>query len=266
MLRTRLLTAAIALPSLWLLIQFLWPPLFTAFIVTVIVIALLEYGTMAFGDDRAAVAATVGFGLLVTAGVLSAQLAWFGAALFVALLGGMFLPLLRSDDLTLAVNRLGLLVLGVLYVGFLMPHVVLLRHQQPEGWRWVLFTVFTAMGSDSGGYFAGRFLGRHKLAPAISPSKTIEGAVGAVLGAMLIAWLASLTFFDRRPLPEALVLAVAISALAQFGDLCESALKRAFGAKDSGWIIPGHGGILDRLDSLLFPFVFAYYYAVVPRV
>jgi phosphatidate cytidylyltransferase len=109
-------------------------------------------------------------------------------------------------------------------------------------------------------------MGRHKLAPAISPSKTVEGAAGAVLGAMLIAWLASLWFFDRRSGAEALVLAVAISVLAQFGDLCESALKRAFGAKDSGWIIPGHGGILDRLDSLLFPFVFAYYYAVVPRV
>lgn len=266
MLRTRLATAAVALPGLWLLIQYLWPPLFTAFIVTVTVLGLLEYGTMAFGNDRAAVAATVGFGLLVSAGVLTGQLAWVGAGLSIAVVGGMLFPLLRSDDLPRAVSRLGLLILGVLYVGFFMPHVVLLRHHEPEGWRWVLFTVFVAMGSDSGGYFAGRFLGRHKLAPAISPSKTVEGAVGAVLGAMLIAWLASLTFFDRRPLGEALVLAVAISVLAQFGDLCESALKRAFGAKDSGWIIPGHGGILDRLDSLLFPFVFAYYYAVVPRV
>ncbi len=266
MLRTRLATAAVALPSLWLLIQYLWPPLFTAFIVTVIAIGLLEYGTMAFGQDRPAIAATIAFGLLVTLGVLTEQLAWAGAGLFVVLLGGMLFPLIRSDDLPLAVNRLGVLILGVLYVGFLMPHVILLRHHEPEGWRWVLFTVFTAMGSDSGGYFAGRFLGKHKLAPAISPSKTVEGAVGAVLGAMLIAWLASLTFFERRPAGEALVLAVAISVLAQFGDLCESALKRAFGAKDSGWIIPGHGGILDRLDSLLFPFVFAYYYAVVPRI
>ncbi|HEV7734807.1 MAG TPA: phosphatidate cytidylyltransferase [Candidatus Binatia bacterium] len=266
MLRTRLATAAIALPTLWLLIQYLWPPLFTAFIVTVVAIGLFEYGSMAFPDDRPAIVATVVFGLLVAAGVITGQLAWAGAGLFVAILGGMCFPLARHGDLTLAVNRLGLLVLGVLYVGFLMPHVILLRHQEPEGWRWVLFTVFVAMGSDSGGYFAGRFLGKHKLAPAISPSKTIEGAVGAVAGAMLIAWLASLWFFDRRPAGEALVLAVAISVLAQFGDLCESALKRAFGAKDSGWIIPGHGGILDRLDSLLFPFVFAYYYAVFPRV
>jgi phosphatidate cytidylyltransferase len=133
------------------------------------------------------------------------------------------------------------------------------------GWRWVLFTVFVAMGSDSGGYFTGRYLGRHKLAPAISPSKTVEGAIGAVAGAMLIAAVCRLAFIPALGAREAVVLGGVVSILAQFGDLCESALKRAFGAKDSGWIIPGHGGILDRLDSLLFPVVFAYYYALLPR-
>src|SRR5437762_5308509 len=109
------------------------------------------------------------------------------------------------------------------------------------------------MGSDSGGYLTGRAFGRHKLAPSISPSKTVEVALGALAGAMVIAALCRLVFFAGLGSSEALVLGAAISVLAQFGDLCESALKRAFGAKDSGWIIPGHGGILDRLDSLLFP-------------
>jgi phosphatidate cytidylyltransferase len=129
----------------------------------------------------------------------------------------------------------------------------------------VLFTVFAAMGSDSGGYFVGRALGRHKLAPSISPSKTVEGALGGLAGAMLIATICHAVFFGALGGGEAVALGAAIGVLAQFGDLCESALKRAFGAKDSGWIIPGHGGILDRLDSLLFPVVFAYYYAVLPR-
>src|SRR2546422_7789853 len=128
-----------------------------------------------------------------------------------------------------------------------------------------LFTVYAAMGSDSGGYCAGRAFGRHPLAPAISPSKTVEGALGALAGAMVIAAVCRLVFFAGLGSIEALVLGAVISVLAQFGDLCESALKRAFGAKDSGWIIPGHGGILDRLDSLLFPVVFTYYYAVLPR-
>src|SRR5262249_16006775 len=140
------------------------------------------------------------------------------------------------------------------------PHIVLLRGA-PEGWRWVLFTVYVAMGSDSGGYFTGRAWGRHKLAPGISPGKTVEGAVGAVGGAIVIAVVCRFVFFRALPLAYALGCAVAISVLGQLGDLCESALKRAFGAKDSGWIIPGHGGILDRLDSLLFPFVFAVYFA-----
>src|SRR6185503_17292693 len=151
-----------------------------------------------------------------------------------------------------------------LYVGFFMPHITLMRElPNGEGWRWVLFTVAAVFGSDSGGYFAGRAFGRHQLLPEVSPKKTVEGAVGAVVGAVLAALLIHVLVHPLLDTTEVIVLGVVLSALAQFGDLCESALKRAFGAKDSGWIIPGHSGILDRLDSLLFPFVFTYYYAAV---
>ncbi|MCW5892682.1 MAG: phosphatidate cytidylyltransferase [bacterium] len=262
MLRTRLATAAVALPALWLIIQYLWTPLFNGFIVSVAAVALYEYFTMAFPDDSPMVAVGVGLGLLIAATVLTGQLAWVGGALSVTVIGGLALPLVRHADMRRSVEALGLIVLGVLYVGFFVPHMILLR-QEPEGWRWVLFTVYTAMGSDSGGYFAGRYFGRRKLAPAISPSKTVEGALGAVAGAIVIALFCRAMFFDRMALGPTIGFALGIGLLAQFGDLCESALKRAFGAKDSGWIIPGHGGILDRLDSLLFPFVFAYYYAAV---
>ncbi len=217
---------------------------------------------MAFPDDRPARWALVGFGLVVAASVLTGMQAWIGAAISASVIGGLCLPLWRSQDLTLAVNRVGLQLLGVLYVGFFIPHVALLR-EQPDGWRWVLFTVYTAMGSDSGAYFAGRTWGRRKLLPAVSPSKTVEGALGGLAGAVVVALLCRLVFFPLLGPRETVGVALAIAVLAALGDLCESALKRAFGAKDSGWIIPGHGGILDRLDSLLFPFVFAYYYYAV---
>ena len=244
--------------------QYLWPPLFAGFIMAVAAVGLTEYAAMAFPDDRVLRCAIVGFGLLVAAGVLTGTLVWAGSAVSATVIGSLVLALRRHDDLTRAVHHVGLLLLGVLYVGFFIPHVVPLR-EQPDGWRWALFTVYTAMGCDTGAYFAGRAWGRRKLMPAVSPSKTVEGAIGGLAGAVIIALLARAVFFPR-PVAEIVGLALVIAVLAELGDLCESALKRAFGAKDSGWIIPGHGGILDRLDSLLFPFVFVfYYYAVVVR-
>src|SRR5213594_4489275 len=213
--------------------------LFAGFILAVTAVGLFEYFAMALPEHPVERVTGIVWGLVVGAGIVSRRPEFWGAGLGLTVIGGLVFPLVRTADLAGAVHRLGLTVLGVLYVGFVTPHIVLLRHGGPDGWRWVLFTVFVAMGSDSGGYFTGRAYGRRKLLPAVSPSKTVEGAVGAVAGA--------------------------ISLLAQLGDLCESALKRAFGAKDSGWIIPGHGGILDRLDSLLFPMVFVYYYTAFPR-
>jgi phosphatidate cytidylyltransferase len=262
-LRTRLLTAAVALPALWLIIWKLWDPVFNGFILAVTAIGLYEYFAMASPDDGAEQALGVGFGLCIAAGVVTQTMA--GAAIALTVIAGFIWPLARHDDLPRAVGRLGILVLGVLYVGFLMPHVCLLR-AQPEGWRWVIFTVTAAMGSDTGGYFAGRAVGRHKLLPAVSPGKTVEGSVGGLLGAVLGALVMRFLLLPGRPAGEVVGMGLAIGLLAQLGDLAESALKRAFGAKDSGWIIPGHGGILDRLDSLLFPFVFTYYYlAALPR-
>jgi phosphatidate cytidylyltransferase len=97
----------------------------------------------------------------------------------------------------------------------------------------------------------------------VSPSKTIEGALGSIAGAVVLALFCRVMFFERTGTGTALALAVVVSVLGQCGDLCESALKRAFGAKDSGWIVPGHGGILDRLDSMLLPVVFMYHWVAV---
>jgi phosphatidate cytidylyltransferase len=238
--------------------------LFNGFIGAVVALGLYEYFGMALPEHPAERTAGVTLGLGVAGGVLLGSPQAWSATLALTVIAGFTFLLVHQADLTGAVNRLGVTLLGVLYLGFFAPHVVLLR-AEPDGWRWVLITIFAAMGSDTGGYFTGRAAGRHPLAPAISPSKTVEGALGGVAGAVLVAWLCRAVFFPRLGLEEAVLLGGVISLLAQVGDLCESALKRAFGAKDSGWIIPGHGGILDRLDSLLFPVVFAYYYAAFAR-
>jgi phosphatidate cytidylyltransferase len=264
MLRTRLLTAAVAIPSLWLIVQYLPRPLFAGFILAVVAIGLYEYFGMALPDHPFERVAGMVYGIIVAGGVVSGRPEVWGAGLAIAVVGGFVFSLARSGDLAAGMHRLGLSLVGVLYVGFFIAHAVLLR-ATTDGWRWVLFTIFTSMASDTGGYFAGRAWGRHKLAPAISPSKTVEGALGAVAGAMFMGWLCGVVFHPAVGWREALLLGAAISVLAQLGDLCESALKRAFGAKDSGWIIPGHGGILDRLDSIVFPMVFAYYYTAFPR-
>jgi phosphatidate cytidylyltransferase len=264
LLRTRLLTAAVALPALWLIIQYLWSPLFTGFILLVATIGLLEYFAMAFPDRLGDRAAGVALGLIAACGVIAGA-TWTGAALTVVVILGMTRTLSEGSELPAATQRLAIIVLGVLYVGFLLPHITQLRAMNAHGWRWVLFTVYVAMGSDSGAYFAGRAFGKRKLMPSVSPSKTVEGALGGLGGALVIALASHVVFLKEPGVLEIMMLALAISVLAQIGDLCESALKRAFGAKDSGWIIPGHGGILDRLDSLVFPFVFAYYYVALTR-
>lgn len=264
MLKTRLVTAAVAIPALWLFIVYAPSWAFAGFITLVTTIGLSEYFAMALPEHAPERVAGTVFGLLVAAGVATRDPHLWGAAMSLTVIAGLAFTIARHADLVAAVHRVGIQILGVVYVGFFMPHVTLMRElPSGDGWRWLLFVVAAVFGSDSGGYFAGRAFGKHQLLPDVSPKKTVEGAAGAVAGAVLAALLMRVLVHPSLGLGEVVGLAVVLSVLAQFGDLCESALKRAFGAKDSGWIIPGHGGILDRLDSLLFPFVFTYYYAAV---
>jgi phosphatidate cytidylyltransferase len=131
----------------------------------------------------------------------------------------------------------------------------------PGGWRWVVLALVVAMAGDVGGYFGGRYFGKNKLMPGVSPGKTVEGTIAALGANFAGAVFCKLVFFGVLSWSEVVGLGLATGAFAQVGDLCESMLKRAFGAKDSGWIIPGHGGVLDRIDSLVFPAPLVYYYA-----
>jgi phosphatidate cytidylyltransferase len=159
---------------------------------------------------------------------------------------------------------------GILYVGWLLSFLVALRGAE-DGRNWVFFALFTTFASDTAAFFVGRAWGRRKLAPSISPAKTWEGAIAGIFGAMLISLIFVPGYFFTWPNPlhlprlgywSAVLLGLFVSILGQVGDLAESLFKRNMGVKDSGQLIPGHGGLLDRMDSVVFAGVVVYYYLV----
>jgi len=262
-LRARLLTAAVVLPILAVFVCCapLW--LFAAMMLVFTGLGLQEYFALA----RPFLTLPPAVGILWGVAVAVAMLAAEPALVVGVLLGGFFIMFavsLRDSQPDQSVIGLGLSLLGVVYVGFLLPHLIWVR-QGPDGRAWVFFIFFVVMIGDAVAYAAGRIWGRHKLIPHISPGKTIEGSMGAVIGNLCTGIGSWMWLFPERSLIEVTCLALGIGCLAQIGDLCESALKRAFGAKDSGQLFPGHGGVLDRVDSLLFPAAFIYYYVTLWR-
>jgi phosphatidate cytidylyltransferase len=174
------------------------------------------------------------------------------ALVLAALCDALFFEL----DLPLAPRRVGLAVLGAVWCGLPLSAIVQLR-QLPHGEVWVLIALSLSFGNDTGAYFAGRAFGRRKLFPRISPSKTWEGAIGGSVASTLFACLFGGIWLPELPLWGAALVGLGGSILGPLGDLSESLFKRAYGAKDSGRIMPGHGGMFDRIDALLFisPFV-----------
>ncbi len=152
---------------------------------------------------------------------------------------------------------------GILYIGWLLSYLVALRGLD-DGRNWLLLALFATFGSDTAAFFVGRALGRHHLAPQISPGKTWEGFIGGVLGATTISLLFTLIPAFRLPIGYggAILLGILISIMGQIGDLVESLLKRNTGVKDSGRLMPGHGGVLDRIDSVVFAGIVVYYYVI----
>ena len=145
-------------------------------------------------------------------------------------------------------------LLGGLYLGYLLPYWILL-FRWPQGRAWVFFVLAVIMAGDTTAYFVGKRFGKKKLAPEISPGKTVEGALGYIAGGVSAGCLAS-GFLEHFSWMEAIVLSGLLSIIGQIGDLFESWIKRVFAVKDSSSLLPGHGGLLDRLDSLVFPAVF----------
>ncbi len=224
--------------------------------------ALYEYYAMALGEHRIVEkvsALVLGVGLMTP--LVFEHYSVFVGGLTLSVFFFACLFLLRHGAIDSVAGELALLLFGFLYITIPLAHLALLRGM-PHGTRWVLLVLFLVMLNDSCAYFTGTFWGKKKLYPSVSPNKSIEGAVGGLVGSMLAAGLAHMTFMPWTGFLPLLFLGLVVGVVAELGDLFESLLKRSFGVKDSGTLIPGHGGILDRLDSLLFAFPLTYYFAL----
>lgn len=274
--KTRLLTAAIALPILIAsIILPLWVPE-TVWIFVVIAVLALAGGMFEFFSltkklelKADAAVAYIGATGLVVAFVFDApakapELLILTLALFVAAV--LVTQAFRfQKDFTKMLAGIGVTLLGVFYIAFLGGFLIATRvgfENTPDlSTKLLLFFLVVLFGSDAGAYFAGRALGKHKLAPAISPGKTIEGLIGGLIAAAGFAALCTWLFFPELPFRFSIPLAVAMAAVGVLGDLVESAMKRGSDTKDAANILPGHGGLLDRLDSLLLNAPILYYFA-----
>jgi phosphatidate cytidylyltransferase len=193
--------------------------------------------------------------------VLSLVLTQF--VIIVLTAGTLIAASLKGTGFDKIIPATGSTILGVLYVALLGSHLVATRvgFDQTLSAHLLSFFFLVLMGGDAGAYYTGRSLGKRKLAPKISPGKTWEGVIGGIVAALLMATFAHFWFFRELPLKWTLPLAFVMTVIGILGDLTESALKRGAGAKDAANILPGHGGILDRLDSLLFNAPLIYYFA-----
>lgn len=178
-------------------------------------------------------------------------------------MGSLVAAMLRGAPFDRMITSVGVTVLGVMYIILLGGHLVALRvgFAATLSRHLLSFFFLVIMGADAAAYYGGRAFGKHKLSPNISPGKTWEGAVAGMLASLLLALGAHYWFFAELPAKYALGLAAIMNVVSVVGDLTESALKRSAGAKDTAKILPGHGGVLDRIDSLLFNAPVIYYFA-----
>jgi phosphatidate cytidylyltransferase len=234
-----------------------------AFVLIAAVLGSIELFSMTHGGDRVAtvVGAIAACSVASAVYFFSNEPRLLATVLLVMPLVGIALTLARLGELRTAALRLVASGFGPIYIGVGFGAVAALRLAgEPEGAGFVVLAMGLAWLSDTGGYFAGRAFGKRKLYAAVSPKKTVEGAVGGVAcvvaGALVIRWLV----VPSMPLSHTLGLAVVGAVAGQLGDLGESVLKRSIGVKDSGSVVPGHGGMLDRVDALIItgPLTYAY--------
>jgi phosphatidate cytidylyltransferase len=262
---SREITAAIGAPFVIWLIGWSHEYVFDAVIAIVAVLAMVEFINLGKhkGYDIPLVLCVAITLIIVAAFILdklSVELGVF-AALLVIPASYVFSRKPLEDSLPSS----AVAVLATTYVGMLTGSLIRLRNDFPEGWKLVFFLLLVVWLGDSGAYYVGKKFGKHKLSPRISPKKTIEGLAGGMATSIIAAVVIHFTFFREFPLHHAILAGVLLSFAGVVGDLAESMWKRSADVKDSGTLLPGHGGFLDRFDSILFtaPILYCYWTLIV---
>jgi phosphatidate cytidylyltransferase len=264
----RVISAIILLPILFAALWAKTPVWFAGLAALGLMLGLAEYYALTTPEEGIRGRST---GLLAAVAIMAAcyferqdlVLAIVSTLAIVELLAQLFRNS-RRDDFTHVLSTAAVKIFGVLYVAVLGGYIISLRVIEngiPQIAPKLLTLFFMVIfAGDTGAYYTGRAIGKKKLAPRVSPGKTIEGVFGGLLGNVAAALIAHFTFFPELKIEHAIPLALVMGALGITGDLCESMLKRGAKAKDAGKLIPGHGGLLDRLDSMLFNAPLLYYF------
>ncbi|MBZ0167845.1 phosphatidate cytidylyltransferase (CDP-diacylglycerol synthase) [Candidatus Methylomirabilis lanthanidiphila] len=249
----RILSAAILLPAFLLLVQFGTALHFFLLVALAILVGLHEfYGMAEAGGWHPLTSLGMGCGVALSC------VEFFGAPApwLISIFAGVMILLLitllvEGTEQKETALRGAITLFGLIYVAVLLSFPALLRAME-LGRAYIFYLVFVTWAGDTGAFYVGSTMGKRLLCPSISPRKTVEGSVGGLVCSIVASGLAKLWFWEGLGAVEVVVMGLGLGAMGQVGDLCESMLKRSFGVKDTGALIPGHGGLLDRVDSLLF--------------
>ena len=253
---TRWITGLIAAPLLILLIVAGSIHQFALFVAAVAVTALWEYNRIVFyfspkGKSFLYFLPEYAFGALTVLAAGTASPEWVLFTIFASLIGFGFYSLFQFKVDPQAARMVAAQIQGIVYICLPLALIILIRTGE-GGTFWVLALLVIIFAGDTAAYYAGSYLGKHKLCPSVSPKKTIEGSLGGLAANFLVGFTLKLLFLPEVGWGGMLFMCVLLGVVGQIGDLFESVLKRTADIKDSGGILPGHGGILDRIDALLF--------------
>jgi phosphatidate cytidylyltransferase len=258
----RWITAIVIVPALFAAIIYGSELVFAIIVMVLTLGGVVEYNTMVF--QKGALwekSEGIIIGLLIPLAAFIGTIQFMFATTTFAVIIIFLLFLFRLKDNLSDITDLTKVIFGLMYIPVMISYIIMTRHFE-DGVLWVFFIIVLAFSGDVSAYYVGKSMGRRKLMPSVSAGKTVEGTLGLIGGSIIGCVIFTLIFFRELSLVHAIVLGFLGSILGQLGDLCESSIKRTFQVKDSGFLFPGHGGVLDRLDSLIFIIPFVYYYNI----